>query len=124
MNLKSYLFSNFVLTLVSLGTFVVILFNTNPHQADVVTLGAFFASLYFLIFGILVFIGFYARVRRSNYEVIFSFLVPAARQAALISFIVIGLLLLKTIKIFSWWDASLFIITMILFEFYFQTRKA
>lgn len=119
---KSYLFGLFCVTILALGIFVLILLNIDPETADILTKGAFFASLYVFIVGILTLIGFYARVAKSNKEIFFAHITPAFRQSALLGLIIIIILLMKMLKLLNWWDAITVSLAVILFEMYFQTR--
>jgi len=123
MKIRKTLFYLFSLTLLSTGMFTVILFNVNPFEADIITRGAFFASMFFIIMGIFTFIGYYVRILRANHLVTISDLISAIRQASLLSAIVVGWLLLSALKIFNWWDALLLTISIGLLELFFQTRR-
>lgn len=123
MKIKKTLFYLFSLTLISTGIFTVILFNVNPLEADFLTKGAFFASIFFIIMGIVTFIGYYVRLRRANHLLAISDLISAVRQASLLSLIIVGWLLLESLRIFNWWDALLLMISIGLLELFFQTRQ-
>lgn len=122
MKTKIYLFILFCITLFSLGFFILILFNTNPYQEDILTISAFFASLFIFIAGLLTLIGFYTRVKMSNNEIFYSNFKPSLRQALLISFAMVGVLILNSLDVLTWWDAIMFILSIILLELYFQNK--
>lgn len=119
---KIYLFSLFCVTLISLGIFILILFNIDPKSSDILTISAFFASFYVFFVGILTLIGFYIRVAYTNKEIFFAHFSPAFRQSALMGLIIITLLMMKTLDVLNWWDAITVSLAIILTEMYFQTR--
>lgn len=122
-SVKFYLFGLFCITLIALGIFVLILLNTDPYSADILTIIVFYISLYIFNVGILTFIGFYLRVARSNNGLFYLNFKPALRQATLISLIFVSLLVLKMMKVLNWWDAVMLSLAILLFEMYFQTRN-
>ena len=122
MKTRSYLFALFCITLFSLGFSVFMIFNTNPYGSDVLTISMFFLSLFIFLTGILTLLGFYFRVKISNNEVFYANFYPAIRQAGLLSFVIIGLLVLNSLKVLTWWDAIMFALAILLLELYFQNK--
>lgn len=123
MKLKTYLFTLFTITILALGVWLLILFNVDRNFADFVTKSAFFGSLFLWLMGIIAFIIFYLRVWISNREVVFGQLPISVRHACLISLAIVGLLIFKSIKIFTWWDSLMFVLVIVLIELFFRTRK-
>lgn len=123
MTIKYQLFGIFTATLLALGIFLAIFFNSDPYIADVFTKTAFFVSLFLFISGFLTFLGFYLRVYFSNREVIYNNLPVAFRQAVLVSFLLTGLLALQSLRVLSLWDTIIFVVVVILIELYFRSRK-
>lgn len=123
MKTKLYLFLFFCLTLFSFGFFILILSNINPYESDILTISMFFVSLFIFISGILTLIGFYIRVKMSNNEVFFANFKPSLRQAVLFSLALMGILILQTLKVLTWWDALMLSLSILLIELYFQNRK-
>lgn len=122
MKLKNTLFSLFVITLLAFGGFVTILFNIDPYRADNFTLTVFYASIFFFLMGIVTFVGFGWRVMASNREVIYAHLTPSFRQGLLISFAVVGLLFLQSLRVLSWVDGGAFVLAILLLELYFKPK--
>lgn len=122
MKLKTYLFTLFTITILALGVWLLILFNVDKNSADFVTKSAFFGSLFLWLMGIIAFIIFYFRVWISNREVVFGQLPISVRHACLISLAIVGLLIFKSIKIFTWWDSSMFVLVIVLIELFFRTK--
>ncbi|PIP21651.1 MAG: hypothetical protein COX39_01860 [Candidatus Nealsonbacteria bacterium CG23_combo_of_CG06-09_8_20_14_all_40_13] len=122
MTLRHYLFLLFSSTLVSAGIWLVIFFNIDPTSADIMSISAFFASLFWFLAGFLTFIGFYLRNWFGNREIIYANLSPSLRQAILISIAATGLLVFSYLKVLSLWTAIPFVIICLLIELYFQSR--
>ena len=123
MKTKVYLFLFFCITLFSLGFFILILFNVDPYSADILSQSAFFVSLFAFIFGILTLVSFYVRVKISNNEVFFANFAPSVRQSVLVALVFVGLLVLKTLQVLTWWDGAMFALAILLLELYFQNKQ-
>lgn len=123
MTIRKQLFGIFTGTLLGLGVFLAILFNSDPNTADIFTKIAFFVSLFIFLAGFLTFCGFYLRVYFSNREIIYTNLPLAIRQATLISFLIVGIAALQALRVLTIWDAAILAIIVILVELFFRTRK-
>lgn len=120
---RKILFYIFAMVLISSGVFVVILFNINPYETDLLNKIAFFASIFFIISGLFTFLGYWVRMKRANFIFQHSFLFSSIRQASLLAFITIGILILSTLRVFNWWDALLLTLSISMLELFFQTRS-
>lgn len=123
MGLKLYLFSLYSMMVLSLGLWILLLFNVNPFSAPSWIIITFYLTLYCFLLGLFAVIGFYLKVWASNREVIFAHLMPTLRQSALIAFAVIGLIFLEQVKALNWWVAILFIVSISMLELFFRSRK-
>ncbi|MCL5795506.1 MAG: hypothetical protein M1338_04050 [Patescibacteria group bacterium] len=123
MPLKKHLFAIFTSTLLSLGIWLAILFNTDPNSTDLITRCSFFASLFVFVAGLYTFIGFYLRVYFSNREIIYSNFPIALRQSILLSLVIVGLLVFQALRVLTVWVAVIYILAIILIEFYFKSKK-
>ncbi|EKD56262.1 MAG: hypothetical protein ACD_58C00242G0001 [uncultured bacterium] len=122
MKLKTYLFVIFSMTLLSLGIWLMILFNIDPDSADLITKSAFFSSMFLWLMGIMIFIIFYLRIWVSNKEVIYNNLPIALRHAIFISLVITGLLALNSSNLLNWWDAGMFIVVITMLELLFRQK--
>lgn len=120
---KTQLFLIFSLTLISLGTWVIIMFNYNPNLADILIPSAFWSSLFLSLWGILTFILYFLRAQFTNREVIYSHLSISIRHSILITSCVVGLLFLKSMNVLTWWVATMFVMVVLLLELFFRTKK-
>jgi len=123
MGLRLYLFSLYCLMLLSLGLWILLIFNVNPYVAPTWIIATFYLTLFCFLVGVFSIIGFYIKVWASNREVIFSHLVPTLRQSALISLLITSLIFLQQVKALSWWVAILLIVSVIMLELFFRSRK-
>lgn len=122
MTLKRNLFIIFSGTLLAFGFWLTILFQTDPTYADILTWMAFFAALFIWLSGFLTFIIFYIKVNFYNHEIIYSLLPATARQSSEIALVVVGLMILQTLKVLGWWEGGLFILVIFLIELFFQSK--
>lgn len=123
MKTKSYLFVLFCVTLFSLGFSVFMFLNINPYTSDALTIGMFFLSIFIFLTGIITLLGFYFRVKITNNEVFYANFFPSLRQATLLSIVIVGLLILKSLKVLAWWDGIMFALAIALLELYFQNKN-
>ncbi len=124
MKLPVYLFSIFAITLISLGTWFLIIFNINPYQTDIMSIAAFFASLFIWLSGVLTLLFFYIKVNLANKEIIFAYLPTSIRHAILISLSLTAILVLSSLQVLTWWSGALIIIPILLLGLFFRTKKA
>jgi hypothetical protein len=96
------------------------LFNTNPTQGGQPAILAFYLSLFAGLFGTLTLAGYALRRLFGRNEVKYGIIRTAFRQAFLASLLLVGLLVLESLHIFSWWDAWLLIIVVVLLELYLR----
>ena len=123
MKIQMYLFLIFIVTLVALGTWLLILFNINPYDTDLLSIASFFASMYLWISGLLTLISFYLKIKLSNREIIYNHLPISIRQASLISLAFITVLIISSLGIFTWWSGILIVISILILELFFRTKK-
>lgn len=123
MGLRLYLFSLYSIAILAFGLWMLLLFNVNPYSAPSWIIALVYTLLFCFLTGIFAIAGFHLKVRLSNREVIFSHLMPTLRQSALIAFTVIGLIFLFQLKSLNWWIGSLFIISILMLELFFRSKK-
>lgn len=123
MKTRIYLFIIFCITLFALGFFMLILLNIDPYKSDFLTISIFYITFAVFIMGIITLLGFYFRIKMNNNEVFFSNFKPALRQAFLITLVIVGLLILRTLRVLTWWDGIMFALAILLLELYFQNKK-
>lgn len=122
MTLQRYLFGIAISTVFCFVAFGLICFYIDPFNTGLIGYLCFYASLFFGIVGFFTLVGFYLRLWFSRNEIIFAHVGPAFRQAILMATIVIGCLVLQSFRLLTWWDAALFVASVVLLEFFFISR--
>ena len=122
MSLRTYLIGLAVSSLLCWIAFALTLVNTNPTQGGQPALLSLFFSLGFGMLGTLTIIGYYARVWLHRNEVRYGLIRPAFRQAFLATGLVVGSLLLQSVRLLSWWDILLLVVIIGLFELYLRSN--
>jgi len=121
---KLYIFGFFLGFIISLGVWLLILFNIDPYKADFISLASFFASFFLMFTCLLTLIGYYVRYFQGNKEVVYSILPISFRQAFLVSLALAGLLFLSSIGVLTWWIAGIWVVLVLITEFFFKSRAA
>ena len=123
MILRLYLFSLYFTLFLSLGLTMLIIFNVNPYQSPFWMTMIFYLCLFLFWAALFSLIGYYLKVWATNREVIFAHLVPTLRQAMLVSLVVVGLIFFQQMRVLNWWVAALFILAVLMIEFFFRSKK-
>lgn len=123
MGLRIYLFGLYFAMFISMGLWFLLLFNVNPFTAPGWIIGIFYTTLLCFFTALFAIAGFYLKVWMSNREVIFAHLAPTLRQSALLATVLVGLFFLKQVSVLNWWVGILFIISLIMLELFFRSRK-
>lgn len=120
--LRFYLFSLYLVMLVSVALWLLLFFSINPFQAPFWIIIVFYATIILFLTALFGIIGFYLKVWVSNREIVFAHLVPTLRQGFFISLIVVGLLFLEQMNILNWWIGLMLVVAMSLIELFFRFR--
>lgn len=100
-----------------------ILFKIDPNSATSGTIIVFYLTLFIILFSFFTFLGYFLRIRILKAEFFKTYLKVSSRQAALISFAIIGLLILSASSVLNWWDGILLVFAILLLELYFKGNK-
>jgi len=119
---RKLVFAIFSVTLLAFGSWFVILQSIDPFTTDWFSRLMFFLFFLTWIWGALTLIMFLWRRRKigSNTGKI---LACCVRQGLIIAFGLVGLLALQTMNVLNILSASVYVIALILIEFYFRTRN-
>jgi len=123
MTLKSYLIGISISTALCWTAWVLTIFNIDPKGAGSLGFLSFFVSLFFAIVGTFTIAGFYLRLWSSKNEYYFENINISFRQAILVAFSLVGLLVLQALRILNLFDGVLFVLSIILLEAYFLARR-
>jgi len=124
MTLRAFIISMFFATAICWIAFSIILFNVNPYDAGPLIFLFFYFSLFLAMLGTLTLIGILTRIsilKRDDYvarRVMTSF-----RQGAFLSGAAVSGLFLMSRDLLTWWNIALFIVGILLLEFFFISLK-
>jgi hypothetical protein len=120
---QKLLFSIFTITLLAFGGWFAVLQSIDPYTLGIKGQALFYSFLCFFIWGLATLINYFLRLRRSDSPKT-KIIVTSARQGFIAALGVIGLLIFRSMDVLNILSASVYIITLILVEFYFRHRKA
>lgn len=120
--MRTWLAGMTISTVFCWGAWLATLFGVNPYKADKFTFALFFVTLFFALVGTFTLIGFLIRIRVSEGQMVFSNVASSFRQAFFISLAAIGLLLLQTARVLTWWDGILLVAAILLLELYLRAK--
>lgn len=124
MTLSSYLIGISISTALCWVAWILTLVNVDPVLTGTWGIVSFFVSLLFALIGTITIVGFYLRLWLSSNEYYYENITISFRQAALISFCVVGILGLQALRILSIFNGVLFVLSILMLEFYFLARRA
>lgn len=123
MSLKKFLIIITVVTVICWIGWIVVLFYIDPKGTGFIGLFLFYISLFFALIGTFSILGFFIRVWFSKKEMVFQHVGIAFRQSLLFSILLVGSLVLQGMRIFTWWNALLFVFCLAVLEYFFLSHK-
>ncbi|OGF33756.1 hypothetical protein A2316_03330 [Candidatus Falkowbacteria bacterium RIFOXYB2_FULL_38_15] len=121
MTLKQYLFLMSFGAILCWVLWFLVLFFVDPGEAGIFDFIFFYLSLFLASVGSLSVLGLALRMKFSKDEVVFRAVTISFRQAAMLSFLVIGSLLLQSKNLLNWWNIIFLVLAVVIFEFFFIT---
>ena len=118
------LFFLFAITLFSVTSTILSVFNYNPYQASASTFINFYVSFAVASTGIISLLILYVRSRKKLNENINLYLWPSIRQAFIASAGITMLLGLRGLRTLDWLITISIIVVCFLLELFFKTKKA
>ncbi len=118
-NIRSYLFSLFVGTLIAFTVWLSIFITVDPTSTDIVTKTAFFASLFLSLTGLLSFVNIYIMSILTHHKPV-KLVSKSILRATILSFVIIFLLVLETLKVLNLWEIIIVTMLYLLIELYIQ----
>lgn len=106
----------------SLSLILVLLVSLTSPEMGAASYGTFFIALFLLLICLATILGFYARRRISNNEVLYKNLKDAFRQGTLVALYLTVLLILRAADLLNWWDAALLLVSIISFDMFFKGK--
>jgi len=120
--LKLYLWGIGFLTVICWLVSGAVILGTDPGQINIDIFIVFYLSLFLAIAGLVSLIGFAVRVKVGRGETIYNHMGVSARQAILLSLVLVGLLLLQAVRVLNWWDGILLVTAILMLELYFKSK--
>jgi hypothetical protein len=119
MSLRSFLIVCLVCAVLCSSAWWLVLNYINPQEGGIFALLMFYGSLGVASASLLTIIGYGWRRWRCPEEVHFHLMIPAIRQAGLLTAVILGSLILQSQRLLNWWNAGLLIIVLAALEFVF-----
>ena len=122
MSLKAYIWGVRIVTILSLGAFVLVVNLVDPEGSGLVGKILFYVSIFFFLSGFFNLLLLRLRKRNVNAENAFSNISLSFRQGILLALFSIGLLVLQSFRILIWWDGLLLMFGIFIIELYLVSR--
>jgi amino acid transporter len=97
-------------------------FFTSPEKG-MITIIVYYLSLFFFLFGVTAIVNFLIRRWWMHNEVLFDNVKTSIRQSVLFAGLILSLLTLSAMRLLTWWDGLIMVISFLLIELYFKTRN-
>jgi len=123
MTLKSYLWGLRISTVILFIAWAVVVGNVDPEKSGLIGKVLFYLSLFLFLSGLFILILTWIRRKMEGDEMVFRQLGLNFREGILLAILVVGLLLLQSVKVLIWWDGLLVTAGIFLVELYFLSRK-
>lgn len=117
------IFAVFTITLLSFGGWFAVLQSIDPTVFGVKGQTLFYAFLAVFLWGLISLINYFIRFRRSENSKK-TVIVISMRQGMIISLGIIGLLIFRSLEVLNILSATVYLIALVLIEFYFRNRGA
>ncbi|MBI5405071.1 MAG: hypothetical protein HY976_02495 [Candidatus Kerfeldbacteria bacterium] len=124
MSLNRYLIIMGIATLVSAGSWLLVVLFLDPTASGVVGVTLFFGSFFLGVFGLCSIIGFVVRHVIQRHETSFRVVAISFRQAGWFAILVTVSLILQSQRLFTVWTAFLLLVMLSLLEAFFVARTA
>lgn len=122
MFLAGYIYSLFLSIIFCWVAFGLIVVHIDPFKAPAWAFIFFFTSLFLALTATATLINFYLRVYLLKRETIYTNLGIAFRQGLFLSMTICSLLGMQALRVLTWWDAVLLILSILLLELYFGAK--
>ncbi len=122
MSVRAYLIGLVISSTLCTVALVLTVVNTNPSQGGQTAFGSFYISGFFALLGVFTLSGYVVRRYLTGNEVKYANINASFRQGFLISTLVVGTLLLQSVRLASWWDILLLAGIACLLELYLRAN--
>lgn len=118
-----YIFSIVLSAVIGWIGWLLVWLRMDPFGSTVLAVTLFFLSLFIALSSTLALIGYYLRLMFRRNEIFYEHIIISLRQGMLLSFFVCGSLGFQKFKVLNWWNALLFLVTIMLVEAYFLSKE-
>ncbi|MFH1171691.1 MAG: hypothetical protein V1778_04090 [bacterium] len=122
--MKRYLLLAAFGTLVCWTAWVLVLFNIDPFLSGFIGLASFYFSLFLALLGSFSLLGFLFRRTFSRDTIAYHHIGVSIRQALFLSLVLVGTLLLRGTKLYTWWNVAFLLAGFTILEWFFLTRES
>jgi len=116
MTLKTYLWGIGLASFIALVSFLTILWFVSPEGNNAIVLFLLFLSLFLGLCGFFGLAGLALRRLKFRHRPLVSFLKISFREGFLLSFLLVGFLIMQTLGFFYWWSSLIFFIIVLAVE--------
>ena len=123
MTLSAYLCGMMASTILCFVSWALIIIYVDVETTSLIGIVLFYLSLFFFLASFFTLTGFYLRRKISKDKIEFAQTGEAFRQGIFLALLFVGMLILQSFRMLTLWNTGLFVIGIILLEFYFVSRK-
>ena len=123
MTLRAYLWGMMASTILCFVSWALIIIYVDVETTSLIGIVLFYLSLFFFLASFFTLTGFYLRRKIAKDKIEFVQTSEAFRQGIFFALIFVGMLILQSFRMLTLWNAGLFVVGIILLEFYFVSRK-
>ncbi len=119
MRVNIFLFFIVLGTIFALVSSAIIIFYIDPQQSIALVFAIFYLSLLLTFIGAIFLISNWLRSKFSRRKIIYNQINNSLRQSIFFAFLIVGSIILKSHHLLTWWNVSLFILTLTVLELFF-----
>lgn len=123
MSLIRYLILMTVATIICWAGWYTVVSLVNPNQTGFLGLLLFYASLTLALTGTFAVVGFFIRLFLLKQEMVFQKVIIAFRQAIFFALLIVGMLILQSGRLLTWYNGVFLIMGLTMLEFFLISKR-
>lgn len=123
MTLKAYIWGIRIITILALAAMAAVIFYVDPQKSIPLGIILFYLVLFFAMSGLFNLSLLFIRKKLLGNEAAALSVGLSFRQGILLSFTILGILILQSYRMLVWWDALLVVAGIFLVELYFLSKS-
>ncbi|MFA4871548.1 MAG: hypothetical protein WC610_00605 [Patescibacteria group bacterium] len=123
MTLKQLMIIMFFATMICWAIWVAVLFQIDPNESGITGFFMFYASLFFALLGSFFLASFGWRKLFSKFVMDYKIVATSFRQSIFFALLVVGILLLQSKDLLTWWNIILIIAALTIIESLFLSAR-